>query len=111
MARSNHSKHPKSEVETGSLGTFPGVFTPSILTILGIILFLRMGYVVGSAGLGGALLIIGLANAISVLTSFSLSAIATNLRVKGYNRLPLMIFLFKSGIRHDHPLGETALSP
>ena len=83
MARSNNSKHPKSEVETGSLGTFPGVFTPSILTILGIILFLRMGYVVGSAGLGGALLIIGLANAISVLTSFSLSAIATNLRVKG----------------------------
>ncbi|MBW1775426.1 MAG: amino acid permease, partial [Deltaproteobacteria bacterium] len=83
MARSNNSKHPKSEVETGSLGTFPGVFTPSILTILGIILFLRMGYVVGSAGLGGALLIIGLANAISVLTTFSLSAIATNLRVKG----------------------------
>jgi amino acid transporter len=39
--------------------------------------------VVGSAGLGRALLIIGLANAISVLTTFSLSAIATNLRVKG----------------------------
>ena len=27
------------------LGTFAGVFTPSILTILGIILFLRLGYV------------------------------------------------------------------
>ncbi len=67
----------------GTLGTFPGVFTPSVLTILGIILFLRLGYVVGHAGLARALIIIGLANAISVLTSFSLSAIATNLKVKG----------------------------
>jgi hypothetical protein len=37
---------------SGRLGTFAGVFTPSVLTILGIILFLRLGYVVGAAGLG-----------------------------------------------------------
>jgi len=67
----------------GTLGTFAGVFTPSILTILGIILFLRLGYVVGSGGLARALVLIVLANTISVLTSVSLSAIATNLRVKG----------------------------
>ena len=67
----------------GTLGTFAGVFTPSILTILGIILFLRLGYVVGNAGLGLALLILLLANGISVLTSVSLSAIATNIKVKG----------------------------
>ncbi|MBW1800053.1 MAG: amino acid permease [Deltaproteobacteria bacterium] len=67
----------------GTLGTFAGVFTPSVLTILGIILFLRLGYVVGNAGLGRSLMVIGLANAISVLTTFSLSAIATNLKVKG----------------------------
>lgn len=66
----------------GTLGTFAGVFTPSILTILGIILFLRVGYVVGSAGLARSLIIIGIANLISVLTSVSLSAVATNLRVK-----------------------------
>lgn len=66
-----------------NLGTFAGVFTPSALTILGIILFLRLGYVVGNAGLGQALLIIGLANIISILTSVSLSAVATNLKVKG----------------------------
>jgi amino acid transporter len=65
------------------LGTFAGVFTPSILTILGLILFLKTGYVVGAAGLARALLIILIANSISVLTSISLSAIATNLRVKG----------------------------
>ncbi len=73
----------KNNIATGKLGTFAGVFTPSILTILGIILFLRLGYVVGSAGLGRALIIICIANAISILTSFSLAAIATNLKVKG----------------------------
>lgn len=65
------------------LGTFAGVFTPSVLTILGLVLFLRLGYVVGSGGLGRTLLIILIANSISVLTSISLAAIATNLKVKG----------------------------
>ncbi len=75
---SNDAKAPG-----GTLGTFAGVFTPSTLTILGIILFLRLGYVTGSVGIGRALIIICLANVISVLTSQSLAAIATNLRVKG----------------------------
>ena len=65
------------------LGTFAGVFTPSVLTILGIILFLRLGYITGAAGVLRALLIVVMANVISVLTSISLSAIATNLRVRG----------------------------
>jgi amino acid transporter len=78
-----HHNRLEPDIPKGALGTFPGVFTPSVLTILGIILFLRLGYVVGNAGLGRALIIIGLANAISVLTSFSLSAIVTNMKVKG----------------------------
>ena len=65
------------------LGTFAGVFTPSILTILGLILFLRLGYVTGSGGVGRALAIIAVANLITILTSQSLAAIATNLKVKG----------------------------
>ncbi len=79
------SESPKTQPVPvpGKLGTFAGVFTPSVLTILGIILFLRLGYVVGNAGLGMALVMIGLANAISVLTSISLAAISTNLKVKG----------------------------
>ena len=81
--RKDNNKTPKSEATGGNLGTFAGVFTPSILTILGIILFLRLGYVVGNAGLARALMILALANGISVLTTFSLSAIATNLKVKG----------------------------
>jgi amino acid transporter len=82
MQKNNHKK-PGSEAKRGSLGTFAGVFTPSILTILGIILFLRLGFVVGNAGLGRTLILLALANGISVLTTFSLSAIATNLKVKG----------------------------
>jgi len=74
---------PGDPQPTAGLGTFGGVFTPSVLTILGIILFLRLGYVVGNAGLFNAFIIIGIANLISVLTSISLAAIATNLRVKG----------------------------
>jgi amino acid transporter len=68
---------------SGRLGTFSGVFTPSVLTILGLILFLRLGYVVGITGLGETLIIIALANVISVVTSISLGAVATNLKVKG----------------------------
>jgi amino acid transporter len=65
------------------LGTFTGVFTPSILTILGVILFLRTGYVVGRTGLFWTLLIVALASAIALLTAISLAAIATNMRVRG----------------------------
>jgi len=83
LALGTESRHGAILPHPGNLGTFAGVFTPSVLTILGIILFLRLGYVVGNAGLGKALVIIGLANGISVLTSISLSAIATNLKVKG----------------------------
>lgn len=77
------STHSATARSSGNLSTFAGVFTPSILTILGLVLFLRTGYVVGSAGLAGAVAIILMANVISVLTSISLSAIATNLRVRG----------------------------
>ncbi|MCJ7726443.1 MAG: amino acid permease, partial [Acidimicrobiia bacterium] len=59
------------------------MFAPSILTILGIILFLRLGFVVGDSGLLNALLMIGLGTSVSVLTSISLAAIATNIQVGG----------------------------
>jgi len=64
-------------------GTFAGVFTPNVLTILGVILFLRTGWVVGQAGLKEAVLILLIANSITFLTSLSLSAITTNTRVGG----------------------------
>ncbi len=62
-------------------GTFGGVFTPNVLTILGVVLFLLTPWVVGTAGLSRALLILCIANAITLLTGLSLSAISTNTRV------------------------------
>jgi amino acid transporter len=59
-------------------GAFGGVFTPSILTILGVVMYLRIGWVVGQAGLAGALLIVLLSHAISIATGLSVSSIATN---------------------------------
>ena len=73
----------EQEPVPGRLGMFAGVFTPSILTILGIILFLRLGYVTGSSGVGRVLVILAIANLITIITSQSLAAIATNLKVKG----------------------------
>ncbi|MFQ5610792.1 MAG: amino acid permease [Anaerolineae bacterium] len=67
---------------TARFGTFAGVFTPNVLTILGIILFLRIGWVVGQAGIWGATGIILIANLISLLTGLSLSAISTSMDVK-----------------------------
>lgn len=63
-------------------GTFEGVFTPSILTILGVIMYMRLGWVVGNAGLWGTIVIILLAHVISVSTGFSLSSIATDKRIR-----------------------------
>ena len=64
-------------------GTFGGVFTPCTLTILGVIMFRRFGYVVGNSGLVWALVILLSAKIITTLTTFSLSAVATNTKVKG----------------------------
>ena len=63
-------------------GTFGGVFTPSILTILGVIMYLRLPRIVGEGGLTLALGIILAAHLISVTTGLSVSSIATDKRVR-----------------------------
>lgn len=62
-------------------GTFAGVFVPTILTILGAIMYLRLGWVVGNSGLVGAISIIILAHVITVTTGLAVSSMATNIRV------------------------------
>lgn len=63
-------------------GTFAGVYTPSILTILGVIMYLRLGWIVGQAGILYAVGIILVAHVISVTTGLSLSSIATDKKIK-----------------------------
>ena len=62
-------------------GTFAGVFTPSILTILGVIMYMRLGWVVGNAGLIGTIIIIVIAHVISVSTGLSVSSVATDKKI------------------------------
>jgi amino acid transporter len=81
--QNGRSRNDGKKNEQGRFGTFGGVFVPNILTILGVIMYLRLGWVVGNAGLYRALLILGIANLITLVTSFSMSAIATNMKVKG----------------------------
>ena len=64
--------------QTSGLSTFGGVFTPSILTILGVIMYLRFGWVVGNAGLIGTLIIVTISTSITFLTALSVCAIATD---------------------------------
>ena len=70
---------------TGSqtLGAFGGVFTPGVLAVLGLVFFRRLGFVVGSTGLAWGLLMLALAGGIALLTSISLSAVATSRKARG----------------------------
>lgn len=70
-------------VQENKFSTFGGVFTPSILTILGVIMFMRAGFVVGDGGVVNTLKILLVAKMITLLTTFSISAISTNMQVKG----------------------------
>ena len=63
------------------LGTFEGVFTPTILTIVGVIMYLRLGWVVGTVGLGAAIVIILLSHVATVTTGLALSSMTTNVRI------------------------------
>jgi amino acid transporter len=67
--------------ETKKYSTFEGVFKPTLLTILGVIMYLRTGWVVGNGGLLGGILVVVAAVSITLSTGLSLSSIATNTRL------------------------------
>jgi len=70
---------PKENGPTGGrFGAFSGVFTPSILTILGVVMYMRMGWVTGQVGLAWCLGIVIVAHLITLATGLSVSSIATN---------------------------------
>mgnify|MGYP000684040523 CR=1 FL=1 len=71
----------KAPKEVQKFGTMAGVFTPTFLTILGVIMYIRHPWVVGNAGILGALLIVVVAVAITFSTALSLSSITTNIRI------------------------------
>lgn len=74
---------PPVKTKGYAFGTFKGVFTPSILTILGVIMYLRLGWVLGNVGLALTLVIVTVSSSVTFLTGLSVSALATNMHVKG----------------------------
>ncbi len=69
---------------TGRAGFGTGaVFLTTLSTILGAILFLRLGYAVAHVSLLGTLAIIVLGHLVTVPTSMAIAEIATNQRVEG----------------------------
>ena len=70
-------------VHKNQLATLNGVYVPCCLNIMGIILFLRLGWGVSQAGVLGTLLIIVVAEVMSILTVLSFSAIVTNGEMAG----------------------------
>ena len=60
-----------------------GVLIPCLLNIWGVIMFLRLGWVVGQAGIWLGTLVIVSANVVTTITALSMCAICTNGEVKG----------------------------
>ncbi|KAF2854559.1 cation chloride cotransporter-like protein [Plenodomus tracheiphilus IPT5] len=74
---------PRPVGGTEKLGTFAGVFVPVTLNVLSILMFLRFGFLLGQAGLVGMMGMLIAGYLINLLTTSSISAIATNGTVRG----------------------------
>ena len=71
-----------------ALGTALGVFTPVSCTIYGVVVFLRLGYVVGQVGFKAGVATISMGFLIALLTVLSLSALITNGPIETGTPLP-----------------------
>ena len=65
------------------LGTFSGVFVPTTLNVLSILMFIRFGMILGQSGLLGMMGMLIVSYIINLVTTLSISAIATNGTVRG----------------------------
>ncbi|NP_001125741.1 solute carrier family 12 member 6 [Pongo abelii] len=74
----NITEGKKKPAKTPQMGTFMGVYLPCLQNIFGVILFLRLTWVVGTAGVLQAFAIVLICCCCTMLTAISMSAIATN---------------------------------
>ena len=68
---------------TEKLGTFSGVFVPTSLNVLSVLMFIRWGFILGQGGVVGMLGMLVVAYLINLVTTMSISAIASNGTVRG----------------------------
>ena len=81
IARTDKAKELKNDSQ--KFGMVDGVIISCLLNIFGVIMFLRLGWVIGQAGIVQAILIILMAGVVTTITTMSMAAIATNGKVKG----------------------------
>ncbi|XP_066558303.1 solute carrier family 12 member 5 [Amia ocellicauda] len=74
----NNEEQRKKPVKAPRMGTFMGVYLPCLQNIFGVILFLRLTWVVGAGGVLESFIIVFMCCACTMLTAISMSAIATN---------------------------------
>uniref|UniRef100_A0AC35U6Q0 Solute carrier family 12 member 6 n=1 Tax=Rhabditophanes sp. KR3021 TaxID=114890 RepID=A0AC35U6Q0_9BILA len=70
--------HSKKQAKKADLGVLLGVYLPTIQHILGVTMFIRLGWCVGVAGIGQTFLMLSLCCFCTFLTCISVSAVATN---------------------------------
>ncbi|NGX60703.1 MAG: hypothetical protein K940chlam9_00170 [Chlamydiae bacterium] len=68
---------------TEGLGTISGVYLPSVLMMLGVVLYLRLGWITGNVGPLAMSGILTLSLLIMILTSLSMTVIVSNMPVGG----------------------------
>eukprot|EP00743_Colponemidia_sp_Colp-15_P000428 GILK01000489.1.p1 GENE.GILK01000489.1~~GILK01000489.1.p1 ORF type:complete len:888 (+),score=173.56 GILK01000489.1:90-2666(+) len=64
-------------------GTFDGVFIRVCVSIFGVLMFLRMGWMVGNVGFFYSVVVVLISIYVTITTTFSASALATNGKVRG----------------------------
>lgn len=74
----DHEAEINGDRQSQKMGTLAGVYLPTIQNIFGVILFLRFAWIVGVAGVGQTFLLVLICCMTTMLTAFSMSAIATN---------------------------------
>ena len=78
------SESPPAPVATPiKFGWIKGVLIRCVLNIWGVMLFLRLSWIVGQSGIGQTVLIILLSTVVTCITTLSMSAICTNGQVRG----------------------------
>ena len=75
-------KFKKKEKDV-KLGAIKGVFVPNILQMIGVILFMRLSWILGHVGMSKMGLIIGVSSTILFITSLSMTAILSNMKIEG----------------------------
>uniref|UniRef100_A0A8C1RVN7 Solute carrier family 12 member 5b n=1 Tax=Cyprinus carpio TaxID=7962 RepID=A0A8C1RVN7_CYPCA len=75
---SKEHEEAENNEEAPRMGTLMGVYLPCMQNILGVILFLRMTWLVGAGGVLGTFIIVFMCCSTTMLTAISMSAIATN---------------------------------